>query len=217
MYPKLMAAFVSCFLVLLFAATETGAREVPTDSTIFRAIEKGGLILYLRHGEATIGQDQPEVNFNDCRTQRNLSEIGREQAIEMGKIAAKQLFPIRYPVLSSPYCRARETAGIIFGQQNVVAAPLLASIEKLKLESYPIEKKQQILADLSRMFETPPPYGTNTVIVAHMFPPNVALGEIPNLGTVIIKPLGSGRGYKIVGRISLEQFIAWSNKSASNR
>ncbi|TDF90122.1 histidine phosphatase family protein [Paenibacillus piri] len=204
-----MAKLFIYVFVILFAATEVAAHEAPTgeDSSLLRAIEKGGYILYLRHGEATVGEDQTELNFNDCRTQRNLSEHGRDQARAFGVIYGKQLIPIRYPVMSSPYCRARETAEIIFGKQNVVVAPVLASIEKLRIESYPAEKKQQILSDLSKIFETPPAHGTNTVIVAHTFLPHVALGDIPNLGTVIIKPKGTGRGYEIVGRISFDQFI----------
>lgn len=215
-YTKLMATLVIYAFFFLFAATEVGAHEVPTgtNSSILGALDKGGFILYLRHGEATVGEDQSELNFNDCRTQRNLSEHGRNQAKAFGDVFRKKLIPIGYPVISSPYCRARETADFIFGKQNVVTAPVLASVEKLKVESYPAEKKQQILSDLSKMFETPPAHGTNTVIVAHTFPPNVALGDIPNLGTVIIKPKGNGRGYEIVGRISFEEFMQWSNKAS---
>ncbi|MFD0716881.1 histidine phosphatase family protein [Paenibacillus sp. GCM10027626] len=156
------------------------------------------------------------MTTSGCRTQRNLSENGREQAREIGDIFRKKMIPIQYPVMSSPYCRARETADIIFGKQSVVVVPVLASIEKLKVKNYPTEKKQQILSDLSNIFETPPANGTNTVIVAHTFPPNIALGDIPNLGTVIIKPKGSGRGYEIVGRISFEEFIKSVNKAASH-
>jgi len=218
-YPKLKATLIVHVFAFLFAVTVAEAREVPVekDSSILSAIEKGGFILYLRHGEATVGQDQPELNFDDCRTQRNLSEHGREQAKTFGEVFRKELIPIRYPVISSPYCRARETADIIFGEHNVIVAPVLASIDKLLVESYPAEKKQQILSNLSKLFETPPTDGKNTVIVAHTFPPNVALGDIPNLGIVIIKPKGNGRGYEIVGRISFEEFINWSKKAVSLR
>lgn len=217
MINKFMSIFVICALVLLLAANKAGARVVPEgwDSTVFRAIQNGGYILYLRHGEATIGQDQPELNFSDCGTQRNLSEFARNQARAIGNMFSKYMIPIRYPVMSSPYCRTRETAEIMFGQQNVVIMPLLASIGKLQEEDFPIEKKQKILADLSKIFETPPAYGTNTVIVAHSFPKNIALGEIPNMGTVVIKPKGKGHGYEIVSRINFEDFIKWTNNSAS--
>ncbi|MBD3919120.1 histidine phosphatase family protein [Paenibacillus sp. PR3] len=209
---KVMVSLAIYSVVLPFAATEVGARniEISNDMTILDKLRSGGFIIYFRHGEATVGQDQPELNLNDCRTQRNLSDRGKEQAQAIGEVFKQNPFPIHLPVISDPYCRAKDTADIIFGKKNVTVNPSLASIEKLKMEGLPAVEKQQILSDLTKIFETPPARGTNTVIVAHTFPPNVALGDIPNLGAVIIKPKGSGKGYEVVGRITSEELIRWS-------
>lgn len=218
MYPKIMITLAISALVLLFAAPEVGARESETGNitVILNNLKKGGFIIYFRHGEATIGQDQSEVNLNDCLTQRNLSNLGKEQALAIGEVFKKNPFPIHLPVISDPYCRAKDTANIIFGKKNVVVAPILASIEKLKIESYPNEKKQKILSDLTKIFEIPPTPDTNSIIVAHTFPPKVGLGEIPNLGAVIIKPKGLGNGYEVVARITPEELINWSDKAYSD-
>ncbi|REE91573.1 histidine phosphatase superfamily protein (branch 1) [Paenibacillus taihuensis] len=214
MHLKLRIILVIYAFVFLFAASEVDARkiEIGNDTAILDNLKMGGYILYFRHGEATIGQDQPDLNLNDCRTQRNLSNHGREQAQAIGDVFKKNPFPVHFPVISDPYCRAKDTADIIFGKENITVAPILASIEKLKIESLSAFEKQQILSDLTKIFETPPARGKNTVIVAHTFPPNVALGEIPNLGAVIIKPKGSGNGYEVVGRITSEELIRWSDK-----
>lgn len=45
----------------------------------------------------------------------------------------------------------------------------------------------------------------NQVIVAHGFPTEVGLGQIPNMGTVVVRPLGQGNGYEIVARLSLDR------------
>ncbi|EFM12316.1 Phosphoglycerate mutase [Paenibacillus curdlanolyticus YK9] len=210
---KVMVSLAICWVVLPFAATEVDARniEISNEMTILDQLRSGGFIIYFRHGEATVGQDQPELNLNDCRTQRNLSARGKEQAQAIGEVFKQNPFPIHLPVISDPYCRAKDTADIIFGKKNVTVNPSLASIEKLKMEGLPAAEKQQILSDLTKIFETPPARGTNTVIVAHTFPPNVALGDIPNLGAIIIKPKGFGKGYEVVGRITSEELIRWSN------
>jgi phosphohistidine phosphatase SixA len=70
----------------------------------------GGYILYARHGEANVGEDQPNLNFLNCYTQRNLSEMGRWQAVYYGQILRNLQIPVSYPVQSSPFCRAIETA-----------------------------------------------------------------------------------------------------------
>ncbi|WP_246070611.1 histidine phosphatase family protein [Paenibacillus kobensis] len=206
LYPKLMVAFLIHVVVFLFATTESDASQLQSGNGLspFDELKKGGYIIYLRHGEATVGQDLPDLNFNNCSTQRNLSDNGREQARAVEALFSKKQIPIQYPIISSPYCRARETAGIIFGNQNIVVNPVLASIEKLKIEDYPADKKQQIVRELTKIFETPPALGTNSVIVAHTFPPNVALGEIPNLGAVILKPKGMNQGYEIIHRFNIE-------------
>ncbi|MNW19521.1 hypothetical protein D3C71_2195470 [compost metagenome] len=58
------------------------------------------------------------------------------------------------------------------------------------------------------MLEKIPSTGTNTVIIAHSFPPGIGLGEIPYLGTVVVKPRGQGNGYDVVGKIPLAE---WSS------
>ncbi|NBC72794.1 histidine phosphatase family protein [Paenibacillus sacheonensis] len=211
---KIKIAFVIYSLLLLFAVTGVDARNPDLDlgnkHALLDNLKTGGFIIYFRHGEATIGQDQPNLNLNDCQTQRNLSHLGKEQAQAIGDAFRKKPFPIQWPVVSDPYCRAKDTAEIIFGKKNVTIEPQLAAIEKLKVEGLPNVEKQQILSDLTKRFETPPARGSNTVIVAHTFPPDVALGEIPNLGAVIIKPKGFGNGYEVLGRITPEELIRWS-------
>lgn len=50
-----------------------------------------------------------------------------------------------------------------------------------------------------------PPQGSNKVIISHSFPDEIGLGQIPNMGTVIVRPKGLGNGYEIIDRLSLEE------------
>ena len=61
------------------------------------------------------------------------------------------------------------------------------------------------MTNLQSLLEMKPPPGTNIVIVAHSFPTGIGLGEIENMGTVIIKPRGQGNGYEIVKKLSLAE------------
>jgi hypothetical protein len=173
------------------------------NNQIIDLLKNGGYTLYIRHGEATIGEDKPYINFFDCSSQRNLSEEGRKQAIQYRHMLFKLKLPLHYPVLTSPFCRTKETAEIIFGRGNVQILPALYEIYKL---NGPLLKEEQayLLSMLTTLLETKPPQGFNRVIVAHAFPEGLGLGSIPNMGTVIVQPLGKGAGYVLVDKLSLE-------------
>lgn len=208
--------FLSVFIItlLLMSGYHAGASEMHDvrESSVIKAIRDGGYIFYIRHGEATLGQDRQDVNFNDCGTQRNLSEEGKKQAKAFGQIISKLKIPIQYPVRASPFCRARETAEIAFGSQNVKVYPFLADIVNLSKDDVPLEVKQNIVENITKMLETVPPNGSNQIMAGHMFPAGIALGEIPHMGTVVIKPRGQGNGYEIVQKISLDEFTRWSSE-----
>lgn len=62
--------------------------------SLLDSLRNGGYILYVRHAEVTIGNDQPNLNFQNCYTQRNLSEMGRREAIYYGHIIENLQIPI---------------------------------------------------------------------------------------------------------------------------
>lgn len=172
-------------------------------------LKQGGYILYVRHGEAIVGEDQPNLNFWYCSTQRNLSELGRLQSIYYGQTLRNLQIPISYPILASPYCRTIETAQLAFGMGNTQINPYLSEINRLN-ENLSSEEKQRILDYIKSVFEIKPPQRSNRVIIAHTFKKDIGLGEIPNMGTVILKPLGPGNGYEVVDRLSLEDLGNYS-------
>jgi len=165
-------------------------------------LRNGGYVLYTRHGEATVGVDQPNLNFQYCFTQRNLSEMGRRQAMYYGEILRSLRIPINYPILTSPFCRTIETAQLAFGRENVQIDSFWFEVYRLSGNLSSVEQNR-ILVSLQSELETKPPQGGNKVIIAHSFPQGIGLGQIPNMGTVIVKPLGQGKGYEIISKLSL--------------
>jgi hypothetical protein len=174
------------------------------NQTLLNSLREGGYILYVRHGEAIVGEDQPNLNFQYCSTQRNLSEVGRRQAITYGEVLRSLRIPVGYPVLTSPFCRTRETAELAFGKENVQVDPFLVEIYRLSGDLNPTEQTK-ILNFFNSVLDIPPPLGSNKVIIAHSFPQGVGFGQIPDMGTVIIKARGQGIGYEVVGRVSLNE------------
>ncbi|MET4560042.1 hypothetical protein ABIA69_001185 [Lysinibacillus parviboronicapiens] len=172
------------------------------EKSLLALLKEGGFILYARHGEAKVGTDQPYFNFQNCNTQRNLSELGRSEAIYYGQMLRYLQIPISSPIVASPFCRTIETAQLAFPNINVQIDAFWYNIFKLGGNISNAEQ-HKILTDLRAVLALKPPQGTNKVIIAHSFPAGIGLGKISNLGTVIVKPQGQGHGYEIVQQLAL--------------
>ena len=176
----------------------------PADAGLLHSLRQGGYILYIRHGD-TVGEDLPNLDLSDCSTQRNLSEAARREAVKLGMTLRGLQIPIDTPVLASPFCRAKDTAALAFGESNVRTDPVGLDIYRLNGHLSANEQHAALNA-VTAALETKPSAGSNTVIVAHSFPARVALGEIPPLGTVVLKPGGRGNGYEILYRIGPDEW-----------
>lgn len=178
--------------------------------SLLDSLRRGGFIFYARHGEANVGRDLPNLNFQNCLTQRNLSEKGHRQAIYYGEILRYLRIPIKYPIAASPFCRTIKTAQLAFGSGNVQVEPFWVEVYRLS-GNLPSGDRIRILNNLQSVLETIPEEGRNQVIVAHSFPEGIGLGQIPDMGTVILKPKGQGNGYEMVSKLSLEDLSKLSS------
>ncbi len=178
--------------------------QFPYHRSLLASLREGGYILYTRHAEATVGADQPNLNFQDCSTQRNLSLIGRRQATDYGETIRRLAIPILAPVISSPFCRNIETASLAFGRVYIQVDPFLYDVYRLST-NISLFEQQRILATLNSLLEIPVPAGTNKVIIAHSFPEGIGLGRLPNMGTIVIRPRGYGMGFEVVAYLTLAE------------
>ncbi|PWW38930.1 hypothetical protein DET54_11336 [Paenibacillus pabuli] len=53
-------------LFLFFGAYHTAEASEISTSSLINDLQKGGYILYVRHGDATVGVDQPDFSLTDC-------------------------------------------------------------------------------------------------------------------------------------------------------
>ncbi len=169
-------------------------------AALLAQMRQGGFVLYLRHGatDSSRVDRAPQVDLNDCNTQRVLSDAGRQQARELGLILQRARIPVG-EVIHSPLCRATESAQLTFAAQPQLlrVEPLLAYTAHLTSE-----QKKPVVAATQALVSTPVPAGTNRVIVAHA--PNMAdlMGYFvkPEGTMVVLRPLGQSR-FEYLGSI----------------
>ena len=87
-------------------------------------LREGGHVVLLRHGYAAGTTDSARIDLDDCRTQRGLSDRGRQQARRIGSQIAARAQPVEQ-VYTSRFCRTRETADLAFGSSLVKDLPTL--------------------------------------------------------------------------------------------
>lgn len=84
-----------------------------------------GNVLFVRHTLAPGYGDPQNFNLKDCKTQRNLDNEGRAQAIKIGQIIKKERFEFLL-MYSSQWCRCMETAKL-FDLGEIIIEPGLNS------------------------------------------------------------------------------------------
>jgi broad specificity phosphatase PhoE len=162
------------------------------------ALLEGGHVALIRHGNAPpgYGGDPPGFKIDDCKTQRNLDELGREQARALGE--AFRHHGVRVDrVLSSPWCRCLETARLMAVGRVETSWALVPDREP----SVPVRLRE--LKEIVGAWRGP---GT-LVLVTHAFTVRALLGFLPTQGdTVVLKPgSGSAAGADLVGVIAAPQ------------
>lgn len=117
------------------------------------AADPKGYILFIRHALAPGTGDPAHFDVNDCQTQRNLSDAGREQARQIGKRLRDADLKIA-AILTSQWCRCKDTAqemglgpftaepGLNSFYQDIV--PKQATLARLREKLAEIDKEEGI-------------------------------------------------------------------------
>lgn len=179
------------FLVagLLAALGHTQAAQ-DADSA-WAALSAGGIVLF-RHADAPGTGDPANFKLDQCATQRNLSERGRAQARELGeRFRARKI--VVGAVLSSQWCRTRETAELAFPGM-VRDAPRFNSFF-----GEPAQSAAQTAAARANLAAWRGP-GV-LVVVTHQVNITALTGVYPASGEGVVLRRGEG-GLEVVGRLA---------------
>jgi phosphohistidine phosphatase SixA len=122
-YMRHMRYFSPLRYLALVALLLVGSAAQATEAG-WALLREGGHVVLLRHAQAPGQGDPARFDIEDCRTQRNLSERGRQQARRMGALFAARAEPVER-VLTSRYCRCLDTAQLAFGDRDPEEFPAL--------------------------------------------------------------------------------------------
>ncbi|HED34879.1 MAG TPA: hypothetical protein ENJ08_11840 [Gammaproteobacteria bacterium] len=145
---------------------------------LLETLQAGGHIIYMRHAKTDHTQKgEDHQNLLDCARQRNLSAEGVKQAKRVGEMLSLHRIPVG-DVFSSPYCRCKDTAKLVFGHYKV-KPELGFSISKDARES------EQLGGLLYEMMVNARDKEKNTVFVGHTSNLRDGLGVWPKPEGVI--------------------------------
>ena len=185
------AELMRLLLLLLFWTVGASAQPNPA---LFEQLREGGYVLYLRHASTDFSQnDSRMTSYEDCKTQRNLTDHGREEARMLGEHIKRLEIPIG-EVLASPFCRTMETARLAFGKATATN----------QVRGGPASNDAGRYDALRKLLSSKVPKGENRVISSHGNPfyalagaPYLAEGEM-----AVVRPQGDGR-FSVIARIRL--------------
>jgi hypothetical protein len=163
-------------------------------------LRKGGYILYIRHTSTDFSKDDSRSSsFEDCASQRPLTDKGRDEARAVGDHLRRLGIPVD-KVHASPFCRTVETAMLVFGKAE----------KTQEVRGGPVNSDDPKRYDgLRKLLSTPPAPGFNNAVSSHGNPfyalfgaPYLAEGEI-----AVVRP-GRTAGFALVGRLKLADWPA---------
>jgi phosphohistidine phosphatase SixA len=177
---RIAVALILSALAFDASATEAG----------WALLREGEHVVLLRHAMAPGAADPANFDVEKCSTQRNLSARGKQQARKVGALFAARAAPTER-VLTSRYCRTRETASIAFGDA-----------EEFPPLDPPAAEDAERKTQLAKVVEEVTNYSGsgNLVLVTHLETIQALTGQTAREGEAVI--VGSdGEKLNVLGRI----------------
>ena len=178
------------FLLIIFI-TLTTSIKADLNKNLMNQLVDGEKLIFIRHAYAPGTGDPNNFNLNDCSTQRNLNNEGRQQALKIGEFFKKHEIRIE-KVFSSEWCRCKETAKIAF--EDYSTKKFLNSFYSSKFQK---NKTKQIkeLNDYVQKFKS----NQNLVLVTHYVLISEVLNYAPSSGEIVV----SDKNFNIIGSIEI--------------
>ena len=162
------------------------------------ALRAGGVAVLMRHATAPGNFDPDSFRLDDCSTQRNLSAEGRDEARRIGA-HLKGLGLAPGEVLTSQWCRCRETAALAFGAAR--DWPALNSF--LRTRDSEAAQVAEVLARIAAI----KPGDRPLVLVTHQVMVTAITGVYPQSGEVVVVAparMDGKAGVKVIGTVRPE-------------
>jgi phosphohistidine phosphatase SixA len=168
--------YIKFIIIILISLTSSIKAEI--DKDILASLKEGNKLIFIRHAYAPGGGDPNNFDINDCNTQRNLSDSGRQQAKNISNFFIENQINFK-KVYSSEWCRCKETAKIAFG--DFETKNFLNSFFSQKFAK---NRKKQ-MNDLNNFVDNYKDDG-NLVFVTHYVVISEALNYAPSSGEIVV-------------------------------
>lgn len=138
--------------------------DEPSGAALVETLRDGGFILAVRHADTGGMPCDRTYRIGERDGQRNISPLGEEQSRRLGEAIRSLNIPIDEPVLAGPVFRARDTAELAFGIDNVEIT------ESLLADDYAGRRVSWVIAEHRRLLNEAPAPGTNRILIGHRTP-----------------------------------------------
>lgn len=185
-----------CLLLLTgCAAVEEPRPEGPlSGERLVEALRDGGYVVVVRHTATEEGGVDDPTTPTDCAPQRELTDVGRQQARDLGKAVRDLGVPIGR-VVASPYCRTRETAELAFGAGVTVDEVLLP------LPGTGKPGNDEAIVKVKELLGEPIPDGVNTFVVTHISVIEPVTGATPEEGGSTVFAVEGDGAFRVVADV----------------
>lgn len=186
---------------LTLLASVAGMGAAAADATVWQRLKQGGHAILIRHALAPGGGDPANFRIGDCGTQRNLNDVGRQQARRIGQLLRRR--GIRFTeIRTSQWCRCRETAQLIAAELNAGNPSPVRVLDWTVLNSFFRDRStrgQQTRALAQALRQAMP--GTVLLLVTHQVNITALTDVFPSSGEMLVVKTGPGADFRPVGRI----------------
>ena len=180
--------FLRFFLIIFISLTSTIKADL--NKKLINQLEDGGKLIFIRHAYAPGSGDPDNFNLNDCSTQRNLSKEGRKQAKYIGEFFKNKKIKVD-KVLSSEWCRCKETAVIAFSDYKTES--FLNSFFSDKFRKNKDLQIKNLKSYIDKWDKK-----KNLILITHYVVILEILDYAPSSGEIVI----SDMNFKLIGSIS---------------
>jgi phosphohistidine phosphatase SixA len=191
-----MRVMLSVCAVLLALIAFPSVSAAQADA--WQLLRQPGHVVFMRHADAPGSGgfgDPPGFRLEDCATQRNLSDEGRAHARRTGDAFRKGGVAFDR-VLTSPWCRCKETARLVTGSEAEVFAPLSNLVGRSEHRDEQVKALKAYLAGSNT--------STRVLFVTHGIAINALTGIQPASGEMVIVKPGANGEPQVVGRLKVD-------------
>ena len=183
------------FLCALSMALSAGPAVAQDQAATWSLLRQPGHAVFMRHSDAPGYADPAGYNLEDCNTQRNLVDSGRAHARRTGDAFRRNSITFQR-VLTSPWCRCKETARLAIGQEAEIFAPLSNLVGRPQHAAEQVAALKAYLATLDA--------GTRVLFVTHGIVINALTGISPASGEMVIVRLSPLGDVVVAGRMLVD-------------